>query len=214
MTCFFVCFLIFGGCLAGQKNFDSKKVWAKPIAFGALASIFLAVVYLTVLSLLNSFSHALWIFSDLWLFMVPIIFGFGLQIALFVYVRNAHSVGLCSAESASASAKASVASGTVSTASMVACCAHHITDVLPILGVSAALVFLDKFQAFFLLFGLFSNIGGSLMMLNQIKKHSLYSKQQVFFGKIMLLNLEFAFKAFIVAGTIILIAFFLLLASK
>jgi hypothetical protein len=48
---------------------------------------------------------------------------------------------------------------------MVACCLHHVTDVLPVLGLSAAATFLTRYQRPFMLMGLGMNLVGVLVML-------------------------------------------------
>jgi len=57
------------------------------------------------------------------------------------------------------------ASGGTSLTAMVACCLHHVTDVLPILGLSAAATFLTRYQRPFMLAGLGLNMIGVLVML-------------------------------------------------
>ena len=56
------------------------------------------------------------------------------------------------------------ATGGISATSMVACCAHHLVDVLPILGFSALFLFLAKYQLFFIILGITSNIIGIIFM--------------------------------------------------
>jgi hypothetical protein len=48
---------------------------------------------------------------------------------------------------------------------MVACCAHHVTDVLPILGLTAAAAFLAEYRQAFMLLGLGTTILGIIFML-------------------------------------------------
>jgi len=48
---------------------------------------------------------------------------------------------------------------------MVACCLHHVTDVLPVLGISAAATFLTRYQRPFMLLGLGMNIVGIVVIL-------------------------------------------------
>jgi hypothetical protein len=43
---------------------------------------------------------------------------------------------------------------------MVACCAHHATDVLPLVGLSAAATFLAEYLILFMLVGLTMNLVG------------------------------------------------------
>jgi hypothetical protein len=52
----------------------------------------------------------------------------------------------------------------MSTAAMVACCAHHVTDVLPILGLTAAATFLAEYRIAFMLMGLGMTLIGIVVM--------------------------------------------------
>ncbi|MBI2332111.1 MAG: hypothetical protein HYU84_08140, partial [Chloroflexi bacterium] len=56
-------------------------------------------------------------------------------------------------------------SGGTSVTAMVACCLHHVTDVLPILGLSAAATYLTRYQRPFMLVSLGLNILGIVVML-------------------------------------------------
>ena len=53
----------------------------------------------------------------------------------------------------------------MSTVAMVACCAHHVTDVLPILGLTAAAAFLAEYHIPFMLIGLGTTLIGIAVML-------------------------------------------------
>ena len=53
----------------------------------------------------------------------------------------------------------------MSTVAMVACCAHHVTDVLPILGLTAAAAFLAEYRNPFMLIGLGTTLIGIAVML-------------------------------------------------
>lgn len=74
---------------------------------------------------------------------------------LFVPVMNTGSSGALTG-----------ASGTTSTLAMVACCAHHVADVLPILGLTAAATFLANYQTAFMLVGLGTTLVGITVMLS------------------------------------------------
>jgi hypothetical protein len=122
----------------------------------------------------------------MWYFIVPLSIGFGTQVGLYFYIKK------FIAEKA---ATASVAgAGGLSGASMVACCAHHLTDFLPILGLSAFAIFLDKYQLTFILIALFSNFIGVVYMLSVMKKHSLFSTENEFLVKIFSLDFDKALK--------------------
>ena len=96
----------------------------------------------------------------LWFWMVPLVLGFSLQVGLFVYARRA-----ARARHATAHAHGVVASGGASTVSMVACCAHHLTEVLPVLGFAGAATVLATYQSVFLLAGVLANLGGLVYVL-------------------------------------------------
>jgi len=53
----------------------------------------------------------------------------------------------------------------MSIVAMVACCAHHVTDVLPILGLTAAAAFLAEYRIPFMLIGLGTTLIGIAVML-------------------------------------------------
>jgi len=52
---------------------------------------------------------------------------------------------------------------------MVACCAHHLADVLPLLGLSAAASFLATYKIPFMLLGLTMNLIGIVLILRRIR---------------------------------------------
>jgi len=63
-------------------------------------------------------------------------------------------------------AAAATATGTgTSTVAMVACCAHHVTDALPVLGLSGAAIFLNDYRIPFMAAGLAVNALGVVYML-------------------------------------------------
>ncbi|MBR9680394.1 MAG: hypothetical protein GOU98_01055 [Candidatus Altiarchaeota archaeon] len=134
---------------------------AKLIGVGA--GIALLLFYFGTLTLSNSFEYAVSQFTSMWYWIIALSFGFGIQAYLYTKINTHIKDNKGKVEMAT--------SGGVSMASMVACCAHRLTDVLPIIGVSAASLFLMKYQTFFLAIGLFSNIFGIFMMLKVAKEN-------------------------------------------
>lgn len=53
---------------------------------------------------------------------------------------------------------------------MAACCAHHVADVLPLLGLTAAAAFLAQYRPAFMLVGLGVTLAGIAAMLTVILK--------------------------------------------
>ncbi len=136
-----------------------------PVMIGAAGSAALMTIFFGTLTWGNSFGHALEQFSEIWYWIVALTAGFGIQLALFSYIKIHIRQELTGATAEVA------ASGGVSTGSMIACCAHYLTNVLPLLGMSAVAVFLTKYQTSFLLLGLMSNITGITFMLYFAQRH-------------------------------------------
>ncbi len=135
------------------------------VVVGIIGSAALLGFYFLVVSLAQSFGHAVQQFTDLSLFIIPLVIGFGAQAGLYSYVRDFSS-----------GSKEMAASGSVSAGSMIACCAHHIVDIVPFLGLTAFALFLSQYQAALISVGVFSNLVGIFIMLGVVQKNRLYSK--------------------------------------
>ena len=59
---------------------------------------------------------------------------------------------------------------------MLACCAHHVADLLPLLGLSAAASFLAAYKIPFMLAGLAMNAIGIVIILRSIRKEQRHVK--------------------------------------
>ena len=171
----------------------------KSVLFGALGSVALFLVYFLILTLLNSADHAFTQFIDLWYYMTPLIVGFGIQIGLYVYVKESFKL----IASTTGATTAVAASGSVSTASMVACCAHHLTEILPLIGLTFLSTILTKYQISFIILGVLSNLVGITMMLNVVQKNSLHESWKGVFRKLMRLNMKKTQKIVIISSIII-----------
>jgi hypothetical protein len=133
-----------------------------PIVAFLFGSTFMASFYIGILTWAESWDYASAQFiRDRW-YILPIIIGFGLQVGLYTVLR--FRLFIPSASPGYASSMLSASGGTSATA-MVACCIHHVTNVLPILGLSAAAGFLTRYQRPFMLLGIGMNIIGILVML-------------------------------------------------
>lgn len=116
---------------------------------------------ITMRLLAGTWDAAWWQFQELWFLMLPLIAGFGVQVGLFSYIKFI---------SRSANNKMMAASSATSTVSMIACCAHHLTDVVPILGLSALSLWLVNFQTPLLVLGIASNAAGSIYLWKKLSK--------------------------------------------
>jgi hypothetical protein len=126
-----------------------------------LGALVMGGVYLGIVSLAGSPAHALSLFWEDRALVIPILLGFGLQVGLFTLLKT----GLYLPVHVPASGAVTAAGGGVSTAAMVACCVHHVTDVLPLVGLSAAAAFLANWKVPFMIAGLATNLLGITLML-------------------------------------------------
>lgn len=133
-----------------------------PVGAGLAGALFLTTVYLGIVSLVENPQHAVDLFWQDRLIVVPILVGFGIQLGLYVTLKKRLFVPVASTGS---SGTLTGVSGATSTAAMVACCAHHVTDVLPVLGLTAATAFLAEYRIPFMLVGLGMTLLGIAMML-------------------------------------------------
>ncbi|HET6444277.1 MAG TPA: hypothetical protein VFI27_06815 [candidate division Zixibacteria bacterium] len=141
--------------------FQTKRfLW--PVGAGILGVMFLTGLYFGIVSWAESPQHAIELFwEDRWI-VFPIILGFGVQMALYVILRKRLFIPVAHT---GPSGKLTGASGGMSTAAMVACCAHHVTDVLPILGLTAAAAFIAQYRIAFMIVGLSMTMVGIFFML-------------------------------------------------
>ncbi len=137
-------------------------------AVGLLAGLALIGLYLAIVRIGSaSWPHAVELLLTDWYFVAAVTTGFGIQIGLFTHLRR-----LMQRNGSVRSATAMAAGGTAtSTTSMVACCLHHLADVLPVIGLSGAAVFFTTYKVPVILFGLATNGLGIGMMVRTIRKH-------------------------------------------
>jgi hypothetical protein len=127
-----------------------------------VGSAFIAGIYFGILTWAQGWKSALDIFLPNRWYVIPIWISFGIQAALYSILRFRLFVP---ATSATHTGAVMGTSGGTSVTAMVACCIHHVTDVLPVLGLSAAATFLTRYQRPFMLVGLGMNIIGITVML-------------------------------------------------
>lgn len=135
----------------------------RSIAAGVLAAAALLGVYIGIISLAQGAEHALEQLATDAVFVGLIAAGFGTQIALFVELRAVDRLHR------SAAAVTAVGTGT-SAAAMLACCAHHLVDLLPLLGLSAAAVFLNAYQTPLFLVSIGMNVIGIVVIARQLQR--------------------------------------------
>lgn len=137
---------------------------ALSIALGVLGALALVGVYLGIVTWAQGADHALELLWSDRLFVGFISAGFGTQVGLFTYVR------LLQRAMARESVALAGAGTAASSVSMVACCAHHLADVLPIVGLSGIAMFLVEWRTPLMLLGIGTNLAGIVVMLGQLRR--------------------------------------------
>ena len=129
-------------------------VGRRSLAWGAVASGGLALSYAIVVGLASgSGDHLADQVRRDWYLLTAIIVGFGVQVALTVELRRRHRL--------SHGALAAGGAGTgASAVGMVACCAHHLADLVPLLGATGAAAFLFDWRVPFMVAGVAVNAVG------------------------------------------------------
>lgn len=187
--------------------FTDNQLLKQPVGFifhGILASALLTTAYFVIVSILESFNHAVTQFVTLVYLFVPLILSFGVQITLFSYARYQSKIAR------QRSMNVTTSSG-MSTASMILCCAHHLSDVAALVGLTAVTLFLTTYQPVFLLIGILSNVFGILTVLLFLQKNMLYNPEGSLVSP-MKLNLKKIRKIAVVIGVIAIIASIALVA--
>ena len=131
---------------------------------GILAAAGMAVFYAVVVGgLSGSTAHLVdQIAADRYL-PVPIVAAFGVQVGLMSELKRRHQLRR-------GAAAAGVAGAGASTVGMVACCAHHLADLAPFLGATAAATFLADYRLPFMVGGLLVNGLGIAVVARRLRR--------------------------------------------
>lgn len=125
----------------------------RTIAMGTLAFAALLAIYFSVLTLVSGWGFTVSQFKQFWYYIVPLAAGFGAQIGLYTYLKQlALNHEHCR--------QVAAASGTTSTAAMIACCAHYLANILPVIGMGGAIALISQFQVEIFWIGMAFNAAG------------------------------------------------------
>lgn len=138
----------------------------KSIRNGSIAALILLGVYVIVVSFVSGWDFAQVQFSKFWYFILTLALGFGIQVGLYTYLKNAIKQN--------ASSRVLAVSGATSTAAMISCCAHYLVNLLPILGAVGIITIISQYQVQLFWVGLVFNFAGIVYMANKVYKFSKY----------------------------------------
>jgi len=127
--------------------------WFRPVWVGVVGTLALLTVYFASLLLISGWDFTRESFGEFWYFVTALALGFGAQIGLYTYLRqialHTHGTG-----------KVVAVSGTTSTSAMVACCAHYLANVVPVLGATGFIALVAQYQIELFWVGLAFNFAG------------------------------------------------------
>src|SRR3989344_8510782 len=118
-----------------------QKIMLSSVLKGFLATSLLLIFYFSIVTLISGWDFAQSQFFKYWYFILSLALGFGIQVALYFYIREKSRHNL--------PVKVLATSGSTSAAAMVSCCSHFLVNILPILGISGIITFVTQYQVQF-----------------------------------------------------------------
>jgi len=142
-----------------------KKFLHNPVIFGVLIAIGAMLINLVITTLAEgSISGGIDVLLENGIFVLLVPLAIGIQMFLFRYHRN-----MVQLHHIDKSEKIGISGAVTSSGSMVFCCLHHISDLVPTLGfLLATTSFLSDFKYIFTIFGILINFSISVYILNLI----------------------------------------------
>lgn len=143
-----------------------RSVRAGVLGLGGVAAFYVVVVGVAS----GSVEHLLDQLRADWWLLVPIMVGFGVQVALLTELRHRHLA-------AGAAAGAAQAGAGTSAAGMLACCAHHLVEFIPFLGFTGVAAALTAWRTEMMLFGLVVNAVAIALIWRRLRQVSPASEE-------------------------------------
>jgi len=141
-----------------------KDLLRNPFIFGAIVGILVILFNISIASLAEgSFvkGYEIFLTNGIFVYLIPL--AVGIQMGLFRYHRNITTGNIAGSE------KMGMAGSATSSLTMVACCLHHVSDILPSVGlILAASSFLIEYKDAIIILGLFANVAGSIYIAKAI----------------------------------------------
>ncbi len=140
-----------------------KSAILKSAASGLIGALALLTFYFAVITAISGGTFAARQFLTFWYFIVGLAIGFGIQVGLYVYLRNV-------IRSRDSSRGVLAASGTTSAVAMISCCAHYIANILPVIGAAGVIGLISQYQIQLFWVGLGFNLAGIIYIARKVIK--------------------------------------------
>ena len=146
-----------------------KNLLRNPFVFGASIGILVVIFNISIASLAEgSFQKGYEVFLTNGIFVYLIPLAVSVQMGLFRYHRNITTI---TTGNVAGTEKVGMAGSATSSLTMVACCLHHVSDLLPSIGlILAASSFLIQYKDTIIIIGLLANVAGSIYIARAIIK--------------------------------------------
>lgn len=135
----------------------------RSVTWGVAAAAAIAAFYVAVLTASAGWRHLGDTLARDWWLVLPLTVGFGVQVAVLVEVRRRHKAAH------GVTAVAGAGAGT-SAVGMVACCAHHVADLVPLIGLSGAATFLTAQQRTLMWVAVAFTTAGVVLAIRQLRR--------------------------------------------
>ena len=147
-----------------RRSAAATPISRRSAATGVLAGFAMAAFYVAMVSgASGSWMHLRAQARQDWPYPGIIITGFTVQVALITELRRRHRLDAADTAAGGLGAGAS-------TGGMVACCAHHLADLLPFVGATGAATFLIAYRIPFMVVGIGVNAVGVFLASRQLQR--------------------------------------------
>ena len=144
-----------------------KNLLKNPFIFGATIGILVVIFNISIASLAEGSlksGYSAFLSNGIFVYLIPL--AVGIQMGLFRHHRNMTAEkNLCGSE------KVGITGSVTSSLTMLACCLHHVSDLLPTVGfILATSSFLIQYRDTIIIIGLLANVAGSAYIARAILK--------------------------------------------
>ncbi len=144
-----------------------KTLLKNPFIFGAAIGILVVIFNISIASLAEGSlksGYSAFLSNGIFVYLIPL--AVGVQMGLFRHHRNMTAEKkLCGSE------KVGITGSVTSSLTMLACCLHHVSDLLPTVGfILATSSFLIQYRDTIIIIGLLANVAGSAYIARAILK--------------------------------------------
>ena len=144
-----------------------KNLLKNPFIFGAAIGVLVVIFNISIASLAEGSlksGYSAFLSNGIFVYLIPL--AVGIQMGLFRHHRNMTAEkNLCGSE------KVGITGSVTSSLTMLACCLHHVSDLLPTVGfILATSSFLIQYRDTIIIIGLLANVAGSAYIARAILK--------------------------------------------